>query len=283
MIQRRQTAAVSLAIVFIIAAPMGWARPASAAGAVPAAAPEARVASDRPAAWVRSTRSRGAVSPIRSGLFSHVALGVRVSPLGIGVEMATPLSQRFNLRAGVNFFHYTDNLTTSGVNYQARISFTSAQASLDWFPWGRSFHISPGALVYSNNRIAADGEVPGGDSFSVNNTDYVSSPSDPIRGSAHIAFAHVAPMVTAGWGNLIPRNGRRSSIPFEFGFAYVGDPKVSLNFAGTACDAGGLGCEPVSQDPSFQSNLNAEKAKLQKDANYARFFPILSIGYSYRF
>jgi hypothetical protein len=215
--------------------------------------------------------------------FSQLAVGVKVGILGGGVELATPLTRRTNLRVGGNYLHYTDNLSNSGVNYQLGVKFGSAEASLDWFPWGRSFHISPGALVYNANQITAHGLVPAGTSFTINGTNYVSSLTDPVNGSANIGFAHAAPKLTVGWGNLVPRSRKHFSVPFEVGFAYVGDPKVKLNFAGSACNANGQGCEPVATSADIQANIASEQQKFQRDANYARFFPLLSIGYSYRF
>jgi hypothetical protein len=233
--------------------------PASVSRAVPAAPPET-------------------VRP-----FSQVAVGVKVGILGGGVELATPLTRRTNLRVGGNYLSYTDHLTNSGVDYQVGLKFGSAEASLDWFPWGRSFHISPGALVYNANQITANGMVPAGTSFTINGTNYVSNPVDPVNGNANIGFAHASPKLTVGWGNLIPRSRKHFSFPFEVGFAYVGDPTVKLNFAGSACNANGQGCEPVATSADIQSNIAAEQQKFQRDANYARFFPLLSMGYSYRF
>jgi hypothetical protein len=184
---------------------------------------------------------------------------------------------------GGNYLRYTDTLTQSGVQYQARLSFTSGQVNVDWYPWGRSFHVSAGALVYDNSSAAGNGEVPGGTSFTVNGTNYVSSQTDPVHGNASITLAKSAPMFTIGWGNPLPRNGRRFSFPFEMGFVYVGDPAVKLNFAGSVCDQTGQYCEQADQYPGFQSNLAATKAKLQTNANYARFYPVISIGYSFRF
>jgi hypothetical protein len=222
--------------------------------------------------------------PYRSGLLSHVAMGAKVSSLGVGIILARPLAGRFDVSGAVDFFHYnTGSLITDGMHYQGHVSLTSAEAHLDWYPWRRSFHISPGALVYTNNHAWATGSVPGGDTFSLNNANYMSSPTDPVHGDAQVAFRHFAPMLTVGWGNPIPRSGRRWSIPFEMGFAYVGDPTTSLNIAGTVCDSAGRNCEPVTQFPGFQSNLDAERQNLQKHANVVRILPVISIGYMYRF
>lgn len=263
--------AIALGVSVLLSASLAWSQPAAQPlSAAPVAA---------------SYTQRYTIAPAAENMraFSQLAVGVKFSTFGLGIELATPLSQHFNFRIGGNFFQYTDHLTTDGIHYDAALNYSSAEASIDWFPWGRSFHISPGALVYSGNRITANGMVPGGTTFTVNNTNYLSSPTDPVGGNARIDFAHAAPMLTVGWGNLIPRSTRNFSFPFEMGFAYVGDPKVNLNFQGTVCDANDLGCASANSDPTFQANVAAEKTKIQNDANYARFYPILSLGFAYRF
>lgn len=218
-----------------------------------------------------------------TGPFSSIAIGVKVGVLGVGMEVATPLNRYLNLRAGGNFFNFSDTLSDSGVNYTANLRFRSAEASIDWFPWARGFHISPGALLYNGNQITATALIPGGDSFTLNDTDYISSPSDPVHGSGSIVFAKAAPKLTVGWGNLVPRSGRHFSFPFEVGFSYAGDPKVALNFAGTVCDPNGLGCQSIASDPSAQANVAGQQQKIVNDVAPARFFPILSTGFAFRF
>ena len=217
--------------------------------------------------------------------FSSVALGVKAGILGVGAEAATPLGWRFNLRGGANFFSYADNLSSDGISYNANLHFRSAEASLDWFPMAGGFHISPGALLYNGNQVTASAAVPGGQTFTLNGTTYTSSSTDPVTGSASLSFTKAAPKVTMGWGNLIPRSGRHFSVPVDLGFAYVGDPKVALNLAGTACYTyeGAPYCANVATDPTIQSNVTAQKAKIQKDAQDARFFPLFSLGFAYRF
>lgn len=229
--------------------------------------------------------SNGVTPPSATGLGgAHgIAVGVKVGLLGGGVEAAVPVSGRLNLRAGVNYFSYSDSSSTNGVNYTANLNFRSAEASVDWFPWGRSFHISPGALVYNGNRVTGNAVIPAGSSFTLNGTNYVSDPSDPAHGSGSLTFPKAAPKLTVGWGNLVPRGERRVSFPFEVGFAYMGDPKTVLNFSGSVCDSGMQGCQSISNDPQAQANVAAEQQKFQKDANYARFFPLLSQGFAIRF
>lgn len=247
-------------------------------------APEllATVGTPIPAALGASTMPASATQP---GAFSRVGIGVKVGILGAGVEVATPLSYHLNVRAGGNFMNYSDKLTTDGITYNASLRFRSAEASVDWFPRAGGFHISPGALLYNGNQITGAANVPGGSTFTLNGTTYTSSTTDPVTGNGGVTLNKMAPKLTVGWGNLVPRGERHFSFPVELGFAYVGDPKVVVNLAGNACYTyeGTPYCSNVATNSMIQSNLAAQVQKLNKDAADARFFPLLSLGFAYRF
>lgn len=217
--------------------------------------------------------------------FSGIALGAQVGILGIGFQVATPLASHLNLRGGANFFNYNDALSNDGINYDANLHFRTVETSVDWFPWARSFHISPGALLYNGNQVTANAAVPAGDTFTLNDTTYTSSATDPVSGSGSVKFNKAAPKITVGWGNMLPRSGRHFSVPFEIGFAYAGQPKTVLNLAGNACYnyEGQNYCSDVATNTMIQTNLAAQQQKIANDVSPARFFPILSTGFSYSF
>ncbi len=225
------------------------------------------------------------VPPGQSGAFSGVGVGFKVGLFGLGFEAAVPVSSHFNVRGGGNFFSYSDTLTSSGITYNANLRFRSAEASLDWFPWSGGFHVSPGAILYNGNQVTGGADVPGGQTFTLNNQTYTSSATDPVTGSGSLTFVKAAPKLTVGWGSLVPRGERHFSFPFEVGFAYIGDPKFVLNLQGTACYTyqGTPYCDNVATDSQVQSNLAAEQAKINHDLVVARFFPILSQGFAVRF
>lgn len=220
-----------------------------------------------------------------SGPFSGFALGFQAGVLGLGFEAATPLVSHLNLRGGANFFNYNDTLTNDGISYNANLRFRSVDAGVDWFPWSRGFHISPGALLYNGNQVTAIADVPVGSSFTLNNYTYTSSATDPVSGTGSLKFNKAAPKITVGWGNMLPRNGAHLSVPVELGFAYVGDPKTVLNLTGTACYnyQGQNYCSDVATNPMIQANVVAQQQKLAKDVEPARFFPIVSVGFAYSF
>ena len=213
---------------------------------------------------------------------SKVGIGVKVSTLGAGVEVATPLAAKFNLRGGFNFFQYNRALINDGIHYAGRLQFRSGEAHLDWFPIG-GFHVSPGLLFYNGNQLTANASVPGGQTFTVGGTAYESSPTTPVTGTGKLDFVKVAPSMMVGFGNLIPRSGRHYSFLFEVGAVYQGSARVGLNLAGDVCDTTGIFCRPVASDPTVQANIQAQQQKIKNDVNPYRFFPVISLGVGFNF
>src|SRR5579862_389554 len=232
-----------------------------------------------------TTESEAAEPPTKEAgvtAFSRVGIGVKVSTLGVGVEVATPLAGKFNLRSGFNMFRYSRTITNDGIPYNGQLQFQSAEAHLDWFPFG-GFHVSPGILFYNGNQVTATAAVPGGQTFSVGGTSYQSDIVTPVTGTGKMNFVKVSPSIMVGVGNLIPRNGRHYSFLFEVGAAYQGSARVALNLAGNVCDTSGLNCRAISSDATVQANILAQQVKIQNDVNPYRFYPVVSLGVGFNF
>jgi hypothetical protein len=210
-----------------------------------------------------------------------IGVGVKVSTLGIGGEVAIAVSHRSNVRFGFNAFSYGDTFVKDGVTYKGNLDLRSAQATYDMFLL-KEFHVSPGVLFYNGNQVSANASVPGGQTFTLSNTNYVSDAADPITGTGKLTVYKAAPMLLLGIGNLVPRS-KHFSVSFEIGAAYQGPPRVTLNLTGSACDSTGLFCRSISSDPTIQSNIAAEQAKLNKSASPYKFYPVLSFGVGYKF
>jgi hypothetical protein len=212
-----------------------------------------------------------------------LGVGVKVSPLGIGAEVAAPLTRRTNLRVGYNQFSYGNNFTHDGISYGGNLNLRSMELLYDWFPFGGAFHLSPGLMAYNGNQVKANASVAGGQSFTLNHTDYISDPSNPITGTGKLQLGtKVAPMFLFGFGNLVPRH-RHFSISVEAGAAFTGSPKTTLSLRGNACDAFGITCVGATSDPGVVSNIQAEQVKLNHDTSAFKLFPVLSIGFGYKF
>jgi hypothetical protein len=214
--------------------------------------------------------------------FSAFAAGVTFGAGGVGIQAATPLSERFNLRAGASFFNYNGNFNDSGLLINGQLKFRAVNAALDWFPFHNGFRISPGLLIYNGNSFNANYNVPGGQNFDLGDGTYTSDPTDPVHGSGGVSFgSRVAPTLTAGFGNMIPRTGGHLSFPIEIGFQYIGPPKINFDLQGSACSSDG--CADIQSDPSYKPNLQQELDDINSDIHGLRFYPIATIGAAYRF
>jgi len=235
-------------------------------------------------AAARSSNSAAPPAP-KSSSKEHfnVGIGVKVSTLGIGGELALPVTHRSNVRFGFNAFNYNHTFNKDGVTYKGALDLRSAQALFDIFPFTSGFHLSPGVLLYNGNKVNANALVPGGQSFTLNGTSYVSDAASPVSGTGKLTFYKAAPMFLLGFGNLVPRSDRRFSVSFEVGAAYQGPPRAALALSGNACDSTGLNCRAISSDPTIQTNILAEQAKINKSASPFRFYPVVSFGVGYKF
>jgi hypothetical protein len=238
---------------------------------------------------------RGATEPARP--FSRIGIGAGISPLGVGLQLATNITPHFNIRGTGNIFKYSNTFTTNGLNLNANLNFASAGASLDIYPFRAGLRISPGVLFYNGNQVTASDSVAGGTSFTLNNQTFYSATANtatgatPVFGNAALGLNTTKPAftITTGWGNMIPRKGGHWSFPFEIGVALTGAPTLSANLGGWACyDQAQTECTNLTSttDPiaiAVQSDLQAQLAKWKSDLDPLKTYPILSFGVAYAF
>jgi hypothetical protein len=247
---------------------------ATAAGAPASSDPSAS------ALTATATMAKPAAAAFNPSL--SVGIVAKISSLGVGVDAATPLTARTNLRVGFNALGYSDTFHADGIGYNTSLTLRSLDALLDWYPFKGGFHITPGVMLYNGNQAKAAVLVPGKDTFTLNGVSYESDPITPVTGTGKLTFSPAAPMVLVGWGNVVQRT-KRFSIPVEIGAVFGGAPKMILNLAGNVCEVGTTRCGAISSDPTAHSNIQAEESKLNKDLNPLRYYPVISVGFAYRF
>jgi hypothetical protein len=232
------------------------------------------------------------------GPFARYAVGVGISPLGVGIKLATDLGQYLDLRVTGSFFSFTTTgVDVGGFDVDGDVHFASASASLDLYPFNTGFRISPGLLFYNQNRVDAVGELKPGTSFTLGDQTYYSANDNPALGTTRMAGTgrlglntqKPAPMITAGFGSYIPRSGRHLTFPSEFGVIYMGAPSVNVETSGWVCtDKALTTCSNVN-DPKnpiaivFQQNLTTQIQKWRNDADKVKFYPVFSSSIVYSF
>ena len=143
--------------------------------------------------------------------------------------------------------------------------------------------VSPSLLAYNGNHIDASAAVPAGQSFSLGGNTYYSGQTNPIGGTGEMHVRNVAPAILFGFGNLVPRSGRRLGVNFDAGVVFQGSPTTKLNLTGSACIVNPTtGCLNAASDAIVQQSIHNEQAKLNSDLEPLKYFPVLSIGVSWK-
>ena len=226
------------------------------------------------------TASAGWQRPEKHSGGLRFGIGFKAGSLGAGGEAALGLSRHFSLRAGANFFAYNRTFNDKGISYPTAMTLRSGQMTIDWFPFGGSFHISPG-VAYDDNRVTARPFVATGQNFTLNGTAYKSG-STPVSGWAYGSGKPIAPMLLVGWGNLAHRT-KHMIFSVEGGVMYQGTPKISMGLSGNVCDTSGAFCRSILSDATALANVAALQAKLNHNASPYVVYPVFMIGIGYRF
>lgn len=213
--------------------------------------------------------------------FSALGLGLEFGTEGLGLQIATPLTRTLQLRGGADFLNFGYGFAVDQAQYSGDVHLRSGHASIDWYPTGGLFRISPGVLIFKSG-FAASVSVSGRNNFELGNTAYTSSPADPVHGSASLSMQRtVIPALTVGWGNLIGERRHHWTVPFEVGAAYTGHYTLNLNLAGTAC-YGQVGCMNTTSAP-VQQSVRHEEGQLNETMKHFQVYPIVMTGFTFRF
>jgi hypothetical protein len=237
-----------------------------------------------PSCWSQTAvPSQGSAPPPAPSELPRIGIGLKASTLGAGIEAATAVTRRSNVRVGFNAFDYSAGFNKDGIRYNGKLKLRSVGVFYDQYLKG-GFHVSPGVLVYDGNRVTADATAPGGQSFSLGSETYFSGKANPVGGTGTLGFDRkVAPALMFGFGNLLPRSQRHFSVTFDFGVIFQGAPKATLNLTGSACNSQGNACLDIPSNPGIQANVQSQQIKLNDSLVPFKYYPVVSLGFGYKF
>lgn len=194
------------------------------------------------------------------------AAGLKISSLGLGIELKQSFSNQFGARAGFNYFKYTYEGTGGDVDYDYDLNLSNITAVLDWHPFEGSFRLSGGLLI-NNNSVDADAEATA--TYTIGDETYTATDLGTLTGK--IEFNKVSPYFSFGWDTSADMDKGLGFIA-ELGIVLQGSPTVDLEADG-----------PIKTNPIFQDNLIKEEQELQDDVNNFKYYPVVVVGLIYKF
>lgn len=173
------------------------------------------------------------------GIFDHMSLGLTLGTTGIGLDLAAPVTDYLQVRAGYNFF--------SGIKYSEDVDYrakgkptrgkTKAEGTnymgtghllLDVYPFPNyTFHATAGFYIGTDEVVKIENTSPVKD-FDEGEGIVI---GDHIVGFDNNGYAHgcikvnkFRPYVGIGFGRSVPR--KRFGVSGDFGVQFWGKPKV---------------------------------------------------------
>lgn len=196
-----------------------------------------------------------------------VSISGKAGTLGLGGELTTGLAQDVNARVGFNTLDFDLDEEIDDIEYDIGLDFSSFSALVDWHIFHNSFRIS-GGIVSMKHELDLEAAGAAGEFEEIGDADYDWADIGSLFGSVEID--DLAPYVGIGWGDTLGRN-KRWGFYTDIGVAFAGSSDASLSATG----AGSV--------PGLAEDLAKEADDIQDDLDAFKFYPVLSIGFFYRF
>lgn len=195
-----------------------------------------------------------------------VAVGAKVSTLGMGVELTKSFTENINGRLGYNKWSFDRTGTEDGVTYDIDVGLQTVGAAIDWYVFSGSFRVT-GGLMSNGNEI----DLAGTPTENVEIGDEIYSPAELGTVAGTVDFKSTAPYLGIGWGNPVA-DDKGFGFTFDLGVMFQGSPNVELTADGT-----------LASDADFLAELAKEEANLESDLENLKLWPVAAFGISYQF
>ena len=189
------------------------------------------------------------------------AVAVKLGTLGLGVEGTFGLTEHINARLGFNRYNYDTREKVSDIRYDFDLKLKTISLFADWHPFGSAFRVTAGLMGNSNELTGSSSST----SVEIGDTTYVDVGLD-----AKLDFDSTAPYLGIGWGNAVA-TGKGWGFNVDLGVMYQGSGNVTLTPTGS-------GASLVDS-----ADLASEEQKFEDDIKGFKYYPVCTVGVSYKF
>ena len=193
-----------------------------------------------------------------AGSAQAFGLGVKAGTTGLGADLGFGILPTLGGRVGISGMNVNTHVETSDVRYDAKAKFADLNLFLDWSPLG-PFRIT-GGFIPNDNKIDLTGRA---NSASGN---AIVPPGATLNGTVK-PEKDFAPYLGIGYGNVWTKG---VNFYFDLGVMFQGTPEVSLNL--------NCGSANPAQCASAQSQVAAERQRVQDKVDKYKYYPIANIG-----
>lgn len=210
---------------------------------------------------------------------ADVGITGKLGTLGLGVDLTLGINEKVNARLNLNGASFDADGEEDGVEYDGNLKGQTIGGLIDYHPAGNGFRLSAG-FYHNGNELDLDSTGADNTNVMIGDRDYDLSNANL---NTNVGFKSIAPYLGIGWGNAVDKKSKWS-FSADLGVLFQGSPEAKLNAEGTAVDIETGLTVDVGSNAEFQTELSKEEDNLNNgDLESFEFFPVASIGASYRF
>lgn len=185
-----------------------------------------------------------------------LAVTGQAGTLGVGVGAVIRIKDRIHLRGTFDVFPYEPEVDFSDITFDVELP-TSVRLLVDLYPVG-GFRLTGGFLIQGDVNVTG---APGPQE--IGGVNYTGAEVGTLTGNMSLNTAFYGGI---GFGNPL---GKLVGISLDLGVGVRSEPDVTLSATGTAAN-----------NPTFQADLRQEESDIQDDANFLRYYPVISLAIS---
>jgi len=193
---------------------------------------------------------------------------LKVSTLGVGFDISTPINDKISARFNLNGASYTDTQEDGDNEYEGTLELLTAGILVDYYPFENNFRLSTGAY-YNGNGFTGSIYPTNKTLISINENEYTTA--DIVSLDSKITFDTVAPYFGIGWGN--DANDKGWGFTFDLGAMYHGVGKANLT----------ANVLNMNLENQIASDLVLEEENVNEELKKFKFYPVVSLGVNYTF
>ncbi|MGI9201889.1 MAG: hypothetical protein ACR2QL_12570 [Woeseiaceae bacterium] len=195
---------------------------------------------------------------------NNFGVGLKAGTVGIGLEASWQPLPYLELRVGANAYDYSDNGDVAGIEYDQELSLESFYGTANiHFPIS-PMRVTAGIYSNGNEMLLINDDL---DDQNIGGIIYPGAGIGTITSST--SFDSMSPYFGIGFDFTL---AGKVGMNLDFGLLWQGDPIVDLNVDG-----------PLANDPGFQNALELERQELEDDMSDFKAWPVLQVGFVYKF
>jgi hypothetical protein len=191
-------------------------------------------------------------------------VGLKAGTLGLGLEVSWQPLPYLEVRIGANSYDYDEDGTQAGIPYDAILGLESFYGTANFhFPIS-PMRITAGVFANGNELQMINDE---GQDLNIGGITYAGADIGTLESTT--SFASTSPYLGIGFDFTV---AGKLGMNLDLGVLWQGDPEVALGASGA-----------LSQDPGFQAALELERQELEDEMSDFKAWPVLSVGFVYKF